>query len=204
MPSSQPADIQGDLAYVRRAVDQRRFGSPTPLPLAALWSAGLLIGFGSIEWGIAADSQAILRFANYWFMGAIPLLLVLTLIVEGRQRRRSGEVDRRTTFQDAMYWAGFTAAMAIVYAMAFTGRLPNGLIFIQIILTLVGLAVFSNSVFNQQRLWMIMGAVFMLGAVALFFVYQGVWIALGLIFTATCFATADYRGTTNTPISDGT
>ena len=177
----QTGHIQQDLAYVRGVVEGRERDQRTPVGIALTWSAYMLVGFTWLDF----DPHR----AAWFLVLASPIGFALSWLIGSRARWKLGEWDKRVGRRHLLHWGGSFLAFAAVLWLAFAGRLDGGTLG-QVILIMVGLAYLHAGVHLAMRLFLWLGPMMMIGAVALIYIDQWGWTGLGILVSVGLIASS--------------
>jgi hypothetical protein len=165
--------IGEDLRYVRNAVARSDRDRGPPPVLAYLWAAYVLIGYALIDLN---PNAAGMFFAIGGVVGGI-----LSWILGKAYARRSGESDRTQGIRALSHFGGgillawvFCIALAVIIAPL---RGEKGS---QVFVVMIGLIYFLWGV-NQDRYYLFLGPILMLGGVLVGMVPHYGWTGLGAV-----------------------
>lgn len=184
---SSSEQMQQDLAYIRRAVEQRG-DQRTPLSVALVWSAYALIGFPWLDF----DPER----AAWFLILASPVAFGISWVFGWRAAWRLGEWDSEVGRRQGLHWGGFFLAFAAVLAMAFAGQISGNALG-QVILILVGWTYYLAGVHLGVRLFLWLGPLMILGAVALTYIDRWGWTMIGVLLAIALVASSFLGGRRN-------
>lgn len=165
--------IGEDLRFVREAVSRRERSDGGAPVLAYLWAAYVLIGYTLLDFN---DTAAGIFFAAGGFAGGI-----LSWMLGKWYARRHGQSDRTLAVRATLHFGGgivlawvFCVALAVFIEPL---RGPKGS---QVFVVMIGLAYFLWGV-HQQRYFLFLGPILMLGGVLVGLVPHYGWTSLGVV-----------------------
>ncbi len=175
--------LEENLDYVRGAIQRQ----PQTMPLAAasLWSAYLIVGLTAI------DLRA--WWAPWFMMLGMPTALVIDAFILRTARRKEGVVGSREVIIDI--WSSFVFILGymIVIGLAMTGRLSWEAMH-SMIAVIVGTQIYNGGLTMQRGLKpslnrvMLLGLLYMAGAIAMAFQPQWIWTSLAWITAIVFFS----------------
>jgi hypothetical protein len=162
------------LQYVKGAV-QRQSRGHMPRGIAIVWAVFVLVGFAGL------DLQP--QWAGIFLLAGGPVAYLISNRIGYGAARSAGISDRTEMRRHMLHWGSLFLAILALLPLAIQGRL-GGETFGQMILILVGLVHFLAGVHFQIRLFLWLGPLMMVGAVALSYIDHWGWTTLGVLIAA--------------------
>jgi hypothetical protein len=168
------AQLENDLAYVRRAVErQRRVASPAGIMW--LWAAYVLLGYALLDQNERAG--------GLFLAIAGPICGVISWIIGAAAARREGERDAREGKIEALHWCSILLGIAAIVALAAIHPILRSNLGGQLIVVVIGMVYFLYGV-HRDRAFLFLGPILIAGGVAVSFIPVYPWTLLGIVIAA--------------------
>jgi hypothetical protein len=168
---SQAHQASDDLQYVRQAVLRREKSRGIPAPIAWMVAIYVVIGYTLLDFKT--------NWASIFFAVGGLAMGVLGWLFGKHSSYASGEYDRDEVRRSMLHWLSILLAIAGVAALSIARDL-HGQVVGQFIALTIGLIYFLGGVhFDRNLLWL--GPLLMAGAVAITYIPNFGWTALGLL-----------------------
>jgi len=178
--------LENDLGYVREAVRKSEH-ERSPAGVYLLWAAITLSGFALVDF-------APKRVGFFWVVAG-PLGGLISAMLGRRQSLRRGQVRREEGIRWGLHWGGMMAAILLAVPLAVTGVIQSRG-FGNVILLIIALTYFLAGVHLERPLAWI-GALMVLGYLALLFIPAYGWTFVGVLVAAGLAATPAIGGREN-------
>lgn len=175
--------LETDLGYVREVVGKSERPS-SPAAIYLLWAAIILVGFSLVDFAP--------RYVGLFWIIAGPAGTVASALLGWRHSLKSGQVRRELGTRHALHWSGMMAVIFLAVLLGITESAPWSVVH-KVILLMVGLGYYLAGV-HLDRPLMWIGALIVVGYVALFLVPAYGWTIVGVVVAAAMTATAFVGG----------